>query len=202
MKNKPKIFVCTAVTLCVCEALLMLFSWVVSVLFPSLPVNSLLGERGLRFLLSGYAGNASAAFFFYVMFASVCIGVFVKSGMPAKIASFKTCGYNERLAVTVFFVSIAAALVFCLFLAFLPHSLLLGLDGKILSSTFLKAVLLVFGIVLAAAGSILLFLGGNTCKDAVEAFSCGFKAMAPFVVLLFLAGRFLASLLFVFYAYR
>ncbi len=199
MKKEAKIFVTVIVSLCVCQVLVVLFSWVASILLPNSGITSLLGSEGLRWLFSSYERNAHTSLLFYCLLACVAFGAFFKSGLVKKIASYATCNYNERLGVSVFFICIFVAFALCMIFAFYPHSFLLSIDGTILSATYFKAVLIVVAVALIIGSCLfILFTNSVTPYDNIlESLTIGLKYAAPFVVIYFVLSELVCSILYV-----
>lgn len=198
--NKSKIFVLSTISLCVLQALIILFSWIVSAIFPAHGFNSLLSDSGIRWLLSRYISNGYSDFFIWFLFCSFFLGTFFWSKLPKKIISFHSCDYNERFAIKVFFFELSIGITFCLLLALYPHSSLLSITGKLFPGPFVTAIVFIFGITIFIGSVTFLMLSGRvkTYEDAAESLLFGIKAVAPLMIIFFLLKETLEMIKFVF----
>ncbi len=199
MKSKYKIFVLSVAALGTCQVAVVLLSWVASVLFPSSSINSLLGSSGLRWLLSSYERNVNTSFFFYFLMACFCLGMFIQSGLPKKIISLRACNYNERLGITIFFASLAIAIVLSLIFAFYPHSLLLSIDGTIYPGPYPEAILFIFTVAVTLGTCLYIILSGpqDPYASIAKALTAGLQAIIPIMIIYFLLVELILSILYV-----
>jgi p-aminobenzoyl-glutamate transporter AbgT len=198
--NKSKIFVLSTISLCVLQVLIILLSWIISAIFPAHGFHSLLSDSGIRWLLSRYINNGYSDFLIWFLFCSSFIGTFIWSKLPKKIISFKSCDYNERFAIRVFFCELAIGIFICLLLALYPHSSLLGITGKLFPGPFIMGISFILGITILGGSVTFLMLSGKlkTYEDASKALLFGIKAVAPLVVIFFLLKETLEMIRFVF----
>ncbi len=197
--NRPKFFVITTLSLCTVQTLLILVSWIVSAIFPAYGFNSLLSGSGIRWLLTRWLDNGCSETIAWFLFGSFFVGAFVWSGLPKKITSFRSCGYDERFAVMMFFFVMIAGVALCLFFALSPHSPLLGVTGTLVPGPFLRASFFLLGGALFGGSVIFSVLSGKirSWEDAACALVCGLKAVAPLTVVLFLLKMTVEMALFV-----
>lgn len=186
--NRPKLFVITALSLCTVQILVILVSWIVSAVFPAYGFNSLLSGSGVRWLLTCWLNNGCSEMTTAFLFGGFFVGAFVWSGLPKKITSFRSCGYDEKFAVMMFFFVMIVGITVCLFFALYPHSPLLGITGTLVAGPFLKASFFVLGSALFGGSVIFSLLSGKvkSWEDAACALVYGLKAVAPLTVVLFL----------------
>lgn len=186
--NKSRFFVIATLSLCTVQALLILVSWIVSAVFPTYGFNSLLSGSGIRWLSSCWLEAGCSELTAWFLFGSFFVGTFVWSGLPKKITSFRSCGYNEKFAMVIFFFEMIAGITICLFLALYPHSPLLGITGTLYPGPFLKAAFFVLGATIFGGSVTFSMLSGRirSCEDAAGALVYGLKAVAPLLVVLFL----------------
>ncbi len=188
MRNKSEIFVYTFISLCAAQVLVILFSWIASVLMPNLGLNSLLSSSGIRWLLSTYTDNLSSGWFVCFLLASMSVGAFIWSGLPHRIMSFGRCTYNEKFGVTVFFLENIIAIIICAILAFLPNSPLLNVSGELFPGPYLEAVLLILvsSVFIGSVSFSLLCNKLETCKDLEQMLKYGIQKSVPLIVIYFL----------------
>ncbi len=199
MRNKSEIFVYTFILLCVAQVLVILFSWIASVLMPELGLNSLLNGSGIRWLLSTYSDNLSSGWFICFLLASMSLGTFFWSGLPQKIISFNKCTYNEKFGTLVFFFGNIVALIVCAVLAFWPDSPLLNVSGELFPGPYLKAVLLILGssIFVGSVSFALLCNKLERYEDSEQILIYGIQKVVPLVVIYFLLKELVAMMQFV-----
>ncbi len=200
MKNRSNIFVGVVACLSACQVVVILLSWLADALFPSSGITSLLSSTGLRWLLSSYESNVNTSLFFYVLLACFAIGALVESGMCKKLIAAERCNYNERLAITLFFISIAVAVLLCCAFAFHPQSLLMSVDGSLWHGPFLKAVLLIFAVVCVGGGCVYVLLTNSvsTREKLSSLLTAGLCAVAPLAVVYFFTIELVRTILYIF----
>lgn len=188
MRNSPKAFVIATLSLCTIQALVILLSWIVSAVFPACGFNSLLSGSGIRWLLSCYVDNGRSDLLAWFLFCSFFMGTFIWSGLPKKIILFRSCSYDEKFALALFFFGLAGAILLCLFLALYPRSPLLGVTGMLVPGPYLKGAFFIIGMSIFGGSVVFSMLTGRvkSYRDAAEALVCGLKSVAPLTVVLFL----------------
>lgn len=186
--NRPKLFVITTLSLCTVQILVILVSWIVSAVFPAYGFNSLLSGSGVRWLLTCWQNSGCSEMITAFLFGAFFLGAFVWSGLPKKITSFRSYGYDEKFAVMMFFFVMIVGVAACLFFALYPHSPLLGITGTLAAGPFLKASFFVLGSALLGGSVAFSLLSGRiqSWEDAACVLVYGLKAVAPLTVVLFL----------------
>lgn len=199
MKNKSKIFIISAAGLLLLQALTILLSWVVSAMWPTLGIHSLLSGSGLRWLLNTVPNNLSDEHFTWFLLFCLYIGTFVYSGLPKKIISFADCDFRERFGIYLFFLVVITGLIVCLILGVYPHSSLLGVTGHLFPGPYLSAVMLVLGMSIFGGSVVFMLLSGRMekWKDAEKACVFGLQSAAPLIVIYFLLKELVEMLIFV-----
>ncbi len=201
MKNKARVFVAVVVALAVCQLLVVLFSWVASVLFPSLEVNSLLGSEGLRWLLSSYEKNTNTSLFFYLLFVCFSMGVFFSSGVARKLLNIHTCNRDERWGISLFLAILLVAVVLCVVFAVYPHSFLLSVDGSIYPGPYLPAALIVvlMAIVFGSFLYVTITAPSLTMTHQLShLLTIGLTVAVPFIIIYYEIMELVCSILFIF----
>lgn len=142
-----------AVGMVTLQLILVLFSWIITAVEPSLPFRSLLSAEGVRWLFGGFVTFVGSQLLVWLLVCSMAWGTFVCGGLrDAVVAVFrrKPLSYRSGSALIAASLLFLAMLVFLSLLAFLPHALLLGVTGCLFPGTFAS------GIVPALAFTVLL----------------------------------------------
>ena len=168
MKNKSKIFVLLSLCLLILQALTILGSWIVSAMWPSMGINSLLSGRGLRWFLGHMPENLSDTTLVWIILSCIIIGAFVWSELPKKIIAHSKNDYRERFAM-----------------AFFPHSSFLGVTGHLFPGPFLSAVFFIVGLGLSLGIAVYLMLSGkvDTYETVEQICVFGLQKAAPLIVI-------------------
>ena len=193
MKNKSKIFILSAVTLLLLQALTILLSWIVSALWPALNIKSLLSGSGLRWLLSGFAQNLSSEFLVWLIICSVFIGCFVWSELPKKIIWYTKNDYRERFAVNTFLSIVALAVILCVTMAVVPRSSFLSVSGHLYPGPFVRAACMILCMSIFGGSVAFLLLTGKV-KDfetAEKACVFGLQSAVPVIIIYILLKQLL-----------
>lgn len=188
MKNKSKYFIILIASLVLMQILTILSSWIVSAVWPSLGIKSLLSGSGLRWLLCNMPFNLSNHYFIYFLLWSIFGGTFVYSGLPKKIIMFSKNDFRERFAINIFFLIVIVAILVGVILAIFPHSSFLGVTGHIYPGPYLSSLMLLFGLAIFGGSMAFLFLSGKVSdwKEAEKACVFGLQSVAPVVIIYFL----------------
>ena len=95
---KTKITTYSVVTLAILLILLVIGSWLVSILFPALEVRSMISGEGARWFLGTYSSFLASAPTSWMVIIGVTWGVMLESGRITCVAD-KNKRYRERLAL-------------------------------------------------------------------------------------------------------
>ncbi len=199
MKNKARVFVAVVVALAICQILVVLFSWVASVVFPSMEVNSLLGSEGLRWLLSSYERNTNSSLFFYLLFTCFTLGALVSSGVVRKILTLRTCNHEERLGITLFLAILLVGVLLCVCFAFYPRSFLLNVDGNIYPGPYFPAVFIVLALALVLGSFLYVTITApshSMSNRLARLFTIGLSLVVPLIVLYFEIMEIVCSIIY------
>ncbi len=128
-----------AAALAILQVVLVLLSWAIVTVMPSLPLRSLLGGEGLRWFLGTFVDNVSGCLLAWIILCSMAYGALAKSGLNKVIASLfngSDIGRRERHALYAALCVLIAFTFTIVLLAFVPHAVLLGLSGSLFPSAF------------------------------------------------------------------
>lgn len=198
-----KLFPTIAIILVIIQVFLVLFSWIVVAVVPSLPLKSLLSGEGIRWYMGSFANNISSQFLVWMLLWAMSYGSFVKSGLGNAIIKLgKGVGltYRQRHAV---YSSIAVFVLSCIciiLLAFVPHAILVGVSGNLFPSPFSAAIVPILAFVLMVMSLLYGMLCGTFAGigDAFNSLCSGIIMSAPLFPIYILAIQLFHSTLFIF----
>ena len=195
---KTKITTYSVVTLAILLILLVIGSWLVSILFPALEVRSMISGEGARWFLGTYSSFLASAPTSWMVIIGVTWGVMSESGMIRCVAD-KHRKYRERLALYSAIVLFSLYVIAVALLSVVPHAVLLSADGNLFPSPFSRSIIPMsrFGLFLSSA--IFGIISGNTPRpsDVVLAMLSGITSVAPILVIWLFLSQFVMSLRFV-----
>lgn len=199
MKNKQlnRIATYSALTLIVCEIILMLISWLLTATMTD-GVASLLSAEGIRFLLGNFSQNVSTPQLVWILLLSMAYGSVRQSGLYSSMRSDNI--YRKGLALKLTFAVGIVLLVVLLFLTVQPHAVLLSSTGRLWPSPFSRALV----PVLSGYVIILAVIYGTvtrrftTFESFFSTLSYGIRCAAPLFFLYLLAAQLYSSFCFVF----
>ena len=198
-----------SVSLITAQLLLVLLSWLLSAA-TTVDVRSLLSDEGIRWMMGSFADVLCSPWLAWLLLLSMAWGCLTESRLPQAIASLfikkekSPNDYRQRKALRltlVLFVFFTATVVW---LAFVPHALLLSATGSLFpSSPFSRAAvpLIAFGLV---AHSLFFGLTSRTfatLADAVQSLCQGIAQASPLFLIYILLIQLLASVGFAFFTY-
>lgn len=203
MENK-KFFLCFSAYLSfavfVMQVLLVIVSWILTAVNPELPMRSLLGGDGLRWLFGTFVDNINTPVLVWLLLAGISVGLMSQGNLFKAVVSYKSITDYERMALFIVLWEIAAIVVAIILLAFVPHAVLLSALGTLLPSSFSASVV----PVLALSVSVLSLTYGcitgtfRSVCDVFSAMSNGVGVMAPLIILYIVCMEFYCSLSWIF----
>lgn len=185
MKSKSKIFVLLSLFLLILQTLTILGSWIVSAMWPSIGINSLLSGRGLRWFLGRMPENLADTTLVWIILSCIIVGALVWSELPKKIITYSQNDYRERFSVLVFMFIILLSFLVCAVMAYFPHSSFLGVTGHLFPGPFLSAVFFILGLGLFLGIAVYMILSGkaDTYDSILDACVYGLQKAAPLIVI-------------------
>ena len=194
-----KVSACLCLVLALLQLLLTVFSWVLTALYPELPLRSLLSGDGLRWLFGTSVSNVRTDVLVWLLLAGMAYGCLERSQLPRAIASFRSLSGYERMAVFVVLWEIAAIVAAVVVLAFVPHAALLGVQGDVFPSSFSAGLVPLVSLsamcVSATYGSITRAWQG--IDGFFGAMTYGMYRIAPVVIVYMAVSEFCSSLVWV-----
>lgn len=186
------------VALAVMQVMLVIGSWLASILCPAMEVRSMISGEGARWFLGSYTTFLASAPTSWLVMVGVTWGVMSRSGMKSCLYGRRR-KYRERLALYSSVVVLAVYAVAIALLVAVPHAVLLSADGNLFPSPFSRSIVPVmcFGIFISSA--VYGIISGNTPRpaDVISAMLSGIASVAPLLVIWLFLSQFVMSLRFV-----
>lgn len=196
---KHKIFAISIFIFIVLQILVILGSWFVTVVFPTLPVRSMLSSEGIRWFLGQYTSNLASPLLVWLILAGMTYGALRSSGLSRAIMYFSNISYRQRFALKV----VAAELIFfaiVLFLmTFLPQAILLSVTGELFPSSFSRSLIPIvcFLLTLFSITYGLINTSFTSLTDIFNSLTFGITAISPWLVIYVFVIQLYYSILFV-----
>jgi aminobenzoyl-glutamate transport protein len=189
-----KIFSVLVALLLLAEVVLVLSSWVLSVLMTT-GVRSLLSAEGIRWFMGQFSNFLQTPLLSWLLLASMAVGC-VRSSKLLLAAR----NYRERVGRRMAFGFFLIYLVAIVFLALAPHSVLLSATGSIFPSPFSRALIpiIALGCVVSSVFYGMMAQTFKSFSDVVSALASGIAWAAPLFIFYVLVVQLCESLLFVF----
>lgn len=126
-----KILAYIAIVLGVLEIVLVLASWMLSVLLPDSGIRSMLDGEGIRWFFGGFVDMLAGPVLVWILLLSIAVGCFYGSGLACVFRSGYSLRYRERIALTLVGILLLVYAGAFGLLAFIPHAVLLSASGHI-----------------------------------------------------------------------
>lgn len=203
MNFKRKVLPWSVVVLALLQAAVVLFSWIVTSVWPSAELRSVLSGEGVRWYFGNFVNNMSCPLLVWLLLIFMAYGTYSRSGLKEAICSLRR---GERLAYRCRHAVYTVAVVACVMvfvivmLAFVPHAVLLGVSGGLFPSAFSSALVpiitfsvTVLSIIYGMASGWLMHVG-----DIFKSLYAGVVMFAPFLPVYVLAVQLYYMVMFVF----
>lgn len=196
---KHKFFAISIFIFIVLQILVILGSWFVTVVFPTLPVRSMLSSEGIRWFLGQYTSNLASPLLVWLVLAGMTYGALRSSGLSRAIVYFSNISYRQRFALKV----VAAELIFfaiVLFLmTFLPQAILLSVTGELFPSSFSRSLIPIvcFLLTLFSITYGLINASFSSLTDIFNSLTSGITTISPWLVIYVFVIQLYYSILFV-----
>ncbi len=191
------------VTLFLLELALIIFSWIIGVLSPALPIRSVLSPEGIRWFWGSFLGHILTPLMGWIILLSVSFGVFFSSGLSKAlkhIGNFRDLQYSQRHALLGALGLLIIFIVIIVLLAFIPHAILLSVTGSLIKSAFLNGLVPILSIIITSLGIAYGVVSGvfQNIFDVFSGFSSGLKASVPLIVVYLFAVELYFSIVYIF----
>ena len=186
----------TVVVLFVLEVIIIVASWIVSVLWPEYGFNPLISHRGIRWMVGELPGIVASPWLLVIILLGMTIGVYLAafskgiSSSASPSTSSKTSKYAERIAIHA---TIVVAVIFLALLTYWiagPGTLLLSATGTFLGSSLSKGLIPLFLFFCSLLSVTFGLFSGRipNLSALISSMVSGIEKTVPFLVLyIFLA---------------
>lgn len=182
------------------QAVIILFSWMVTALMPDLDIRSLLSSEGVRWYFGNVISNMSTRFIVDLLLLSSAVGS-VKATRLWHAVSVRQHDYRVRMALRIVFAEIIISLVIILMLTVLPHAILLSVSGHLFPSSFTRSLVPVVTFVLWCISATYSYVAGPdkmTVVSIFDDFTYGLRWASPLILATLVGSQLISSFLYVF----
>lgn len=179
------------------QLLLVVVSWMLTAIMPELKLRSILCSEGLRWFFGTFVDNIKSIVIVWILLLGMAIGVVRQSNLLYSVLNYKQTTDYERMALFVVLWEIAGIVVVVVFLAFVPHAILLSALGTLLPSSFSASIVPILSFSLMSVAITYGYVtGANDSIDKVFSSMCnGIAIVAPVIVTYIVIAEFYCSLI-------
>ena len=195
-----KILAYIAIVLGVLEIVLVLASWMLSVLLPDSGIRSMLDGEGIRWFFGGFVDMLAGPVLVWILLLSIAVGCFYGSGLACVFRSGYSLRYRERIALTLVGILLLVYAGAFGLLAFIPHAVLLSASGHIFPSPFSSSIVPVVAFGVTSLSVVYGIVSARFCgmEDVYKSLFKGIGMFAPFFLFYILLAQLYHSVVFVF----
>lgn len=196
---KHKIFASSIFIFIVLQILVILGSWFVTVMFPTLPVRSMLSSEGIRWFLGQYTSNLASPLLVWLVLAGMTYGALRSSGLSRAIMHFSNISYRQRFALKVVVAELIFFAIVMFLMTFLPQAILLSVTGELFPSSFSRSLIPIvcFLLTLFSITYGLINASFSSLTDIFNSLTSGITATSPWLVIYVFVIQLYYSILFV-----
>ena len=196
---KHKIFAISIFIFIVLQILVILGSWFVTVVFPTLPVRSMLSSEGIRWFLGQYTSNLASPLLVWLVLAGMTYGALRSSGLSRAIMYFSNISYRQRFALKVVVAELVFFAIVVFLMTFLPQAILLSVTGELFPSSFSRSLIPIvcFLLTLFSITYGLINASFSSLTDIFNSLTSGITATSPWLVIYVFVIQLYYSILFV-----
>lgn len=196
---KHKIFASSIFIFIVLQILVILGSWFVTVMFPTLPVRSLLSSEGIRWFLGQYTSNLASPLLVWLVLAGMTYGALRSSGLSRAIMYFSNISYRQRFALKVVVAELIFFAIVLFLMTFLPQAILLSVTGELFPSSFSRSLIpfVCFLLTLFSITYGLINASFSSLTDIFNSLTSGITTISPWLVIYVFVIQLYYSILFV-----
>ena len=196
---KHKIFAISIFIFIVLQILVILGSWFVTVVFPTLPVRSMLSSEGIRWFLGQYTSNLASPLLVWIVLAGMTYGALRSSGLSRAIMHFSNISYRQRFALKVVVAELILFAIVLFLMTFLPQAILLSVTGELFPSSFSRSLIpfVCFLLTLFSITYGLINASFSSLTDIFNSLTSGITATSPWLVIYVFVIQLYYSILFV-----
>ena len=188
MKSISRIIV---LLLCL-QALLVLFSWIGNAY--GMRLHSPLSASGIRWAFSKLIPEISAPYLVWLLLLAAAYGVMRNAGFD-----FHPTTYRHRLAWRTAFALALLFAVSIIFLAFVPHAVLLNVVGRLYPSPFLSSIVPYSSVFIICVSMLYGSIVGkyHHFSDIISSLCKGISCFAPIIILYLISAALICSIAYV-----
>ena len=196
---KHKIFASSIFIFIVLQILVILGSWFVTVVFPTLPIRSMLSSEGIRWFLGQYTSNLASPLLVWLVLAGMTYGALRSSGLSRAIMHFSNISYRQRFALKVVVAELVFFAIVLFLMTFLPQAILLSVTGELFPSSFSRSLIpfVCFLLTLFSITYGLINASFSSLTDIFCSLTSGITAISPWLVIYVFVIQLYYSILFV-----
>lgn len=196
---KHKIFAISIFIFIVLQILVILGSWFVTVVFPTLPVRSILSSEGIRWFLGQYTSNLASPLLVWLVLAGMTYGALRSSGLSRAIMYFSNISYRQRFALKVVVAELVFFAIVLFLMTFLPQAILLSVTGELFPSSFSRSLIPIvcFLLTLFSITYGLINTSFTSLTDIFNSLTSGITAISAWLVIYVFVIQLYYSILFV-----
>ncbi len=196
---KHKIFAISIFIFIVLQILVILGSWFVTVMFPTLPVRSMLSSEGIRWFLGQYTSNLASPLLVWLVLSGMTYGALRSSGLSRAIMHFSNISYRQRFALKVVVAELIFFAIVLFLMTFLPQAILLSVTGELFPSSFSRSLIPIvcFLLTLFSITYGLINASFSSLTDIFYSLTSGITAISPWLVIYVFVIQLYYSILFV-----
>lgn len=196
---KHKIFASSIFIFIVLQILVILGSWFVTVVFPTLPVRSMLSSEGIRWFLGQYTSNLASPLLVWLVLAGMTYGALRSSGLSRAIMYFSNISYRQRFALKVVVAELIFFAIVLFLMTFLPQAILLSVTGELFPSSFSRSLIPIvcFLLTLFSITYGLINTSFTSLTDIFNSLTSGITAISAWLVIYVFVIQLYYSILFV-----
>lgn len=196
---KHKIFAISIFIFIVLQILVILGSWFVTVVFPTLPVRSMLSSEGIRWFLGQYTSNLASPLLVWFVLAGMTYGALRSSGLSRAIMYFSNISYRQRFALKVVVAELIFFSIVLFLMTFLPQAILLSVTGELFPSSFSRSLIPIvcFLLTLFSITYGLINTSFTSLTDIFNSLTSGITTISPWLVIYVFVIQLYYSILFV-----
>jgi len=185
--------------LVVCQVLTILLSWIITALWPSMELHSLLSSAGVRWGFRTFSRNISGEPLAWIILISMTTGATYESGILRLFKKGINHDYNWLLTIRTLTVELVVTVIVLSLLSVIPHAILLNIYGNLIPSYFTQSIIPIVSLTVCFLSlSCALTLGQlHSISEAVDLLCIGIRKAAPLYIVYMLAAELLASIYFV-----
>ena len=204
MSRLNRIFQRTIVVIAFLELFCMLGSWVVSTVWPSLHLRSMLSDEGIRWFLGSFVANHCRPLLLHAVLIGMACGAVRGSGIIGRVRGIvkrnEKATYRDRMALMAMVAEVAFFALCMVLLTSSPHASLLSATGELWPSSFSRSLVPGFAFILMVPAWTFGLLTRRipSLSACVGTLVEGLQWMAPLFVAYISVGQLIYTIQFIF----